>query len=337
MAFTVNSAPNAAGVQQDINTYHRKYHKEIWTRIRSMLKAEMYMSSFMSVKNQYVITTAAISDVIKKFACDFEPGPDVTFQPKIMEVCRMKADIEICCLDDLWSSYMADMFDLGMDNHTPVRFIQWIFDTLVIPKIVEELEFASVSGWTGATPAGGVTSNYTNVVDGVGTLAERIANNGQGEVVPTGAITAATALDQVETLLAAIPKKNRTGPNAGVLWMSEQSYRKFWLDRRADLGANMDYASLKASGNVDYLVDDYTKIQIHCFDGLDGSDLMFYTPKWNIRKLFNTIDMPTGGGFTTDRQDRCLHMMQDWHRGYGFIFDEYVWVNDQPLHGAANV
>lgn len=337
MGFTVQDAPNVSGVMQNLNTYHRKYHNEIWGKIRSMLKAENHMSSFMSVKDEYVITTATVNDIIKKFKCEFEPGVNFTFSPKILKVTRMKADIEFCCMDELWSSYLADMFDLGIDNHTPVRFIAWMFDSLVIPKIVEELEIASVAGWTGATGPGAGLTDYTNVVDGVATLAERAANNGAANIIPTGAISAGTAHNQVEEFLASIPKKVRRANQEGILWMSEQSYKKFWRDRRTNIGSNLDFLTLKNSEQGDFLVDDYTGVQLHCFDGLDGSDLMFFTPKWNVKKLFNTYDIASGGGFETDKQDRCIHAMKDWHRGYGFIFDEYVYVNDQELHGATNV
>jgi len=333
MSFTVQDAPNVEGVMQNLNTYHRKYHRQIWTEIYCELKAEGFMKSYMNVKDEFVITTAKIGDVIKRFKCDFEPGPDFEFKPQILKVRRQKADIEFCCMDELWNSYLADMYDLGIDNHTPVMFIRWIFQTIIQAKIIEEIEFASVAGLYQdiSDPA---LSNYTNVVDGAATLAERFANNGQANIVPTGQVAGSgNSMNIIEDFLGRIPKKIRKRGKEGVLWTSEQVHLDFFKDRRSSTGDKMDYATVKAGG----MKDDYTGIQIEDFEGMSGSDLIFWTPKWNVRKLMNTTDVVKGGGWLLDRKDRCMHAMKDWHRGYGFIFPQYVWVNDQPLHGVTNI
>ncbi len=329
----VNDAPNAAGVLQGLNLYHRRYSKDIYHEIRCKLKAEKYMRTRMMILDEDTITLSETKDLMKRFDCKFEPAECVNFTPRILKVRHIKIDKELCCLQTLHTTYMGDMFDLGEDSgkvNRFQRFIKWIFQNNLQDKIAEELEIASVRGWYESNPT---TPTYLNMLDGIGTIAERMANNGTAQVIPTGALTPGTAQDKIEAFLKAIPKKYRTGNTKGILWVSEQVACRFYFDRRADQGNNMDYQQLKAAG----LIDDFTQIEIVDFEGLDGSDFMFYTPKWNVTKMYNRHDVLKGGGWETDKQDRCIHIMKDFKRGYDFLDPRYVWTNDQALHGPTNI
>ena len=329
--IAVGDVTNPNGLAAGLNLAHRKYAQGMLGEIFAEMKAERFMASRAMVLDKDTVTETTIGDLIQRWACSFDPKGDMAFQPRDLEVCRLKIDREVGCLEALHKSYLSEMFTSADDFTDNIRTYSEWYQTRMYNKIGEEMEIAALRGWKDdSVPQ--ASSNYLNSVDGIGTIAERLVNNGTVISIPTGPLTPGSTLDKVEDFFASIPNKVRRGASRGILWMSEANYRQYWQDRRA-----AEYNQNCCDNKDAAMRVEYFNVDIEWFEGLDGSDLIFYTPANNVVKLFNITEDPRTMRFNAQPFNRTVKYMADFKRGYNFLDIRYVYVNDQPLHGPTNV
>ena len=330
MAITIGDTNNGT-IAAGLNLAHRDIARGMLGEVFTSLKAERFMQNYGMTVDKKTVTATTIGDLIQRWACSFDPKGDIAFQPRDLQVCRLKIDYQVGCLENLHESYLAEQFVPADDISLNLRnFSEWQIRQMY-GKIGEEMELSAIRGWKDDTVSQSA-SNYLNSVDGIGTIAERLVNNGTVISIPTGPLTPGSTLDKVEDFFASIPNKVRRGKERGILWMSETNYRQYWQDRRA-----AEYNQNCCDDKDAAMRVEYFNVDIEWFDGLEGSDLIFYTPARNVVKLYNRTEDPRTMRFNAQPFDRTVKYMADFKRGYNFLDIRYVYVNDQPLHGLTNV
>lgn len=318
--FNITINDTAAGIGQYYRQFGRTFFKKLYQRIQG----EMYMTPIPNVLDEYVTTAGDISNILKPYKCAFSPGAEMTFTPYINKVRKISGDILISCISDLQTRYLGW---LAMnDGHTANTqgYISYIMDEYILPKLIEEIDTMSYKGVYNPTAA---TPTYMDAVDGWGTIIDNEVAAGNIIPIATGAINAGNILSKLEEFVDAIPVTQRGSAANGVIFISEANFVRYFRDER---GQGWNQGCCEANNPNQPLrqfIQPYG-IELVGLNVMNGSDLFMYTPRANFLKMYNQIDIPNN--FDSQPFERCVKLMMDFKRGYGFGRLDCVWVNDQP-------
>jgi len=330
VAFSFAKIPNSSlavgldlsAIASEIELHFRKFNQSIWINIQKGIDFEAYMRPVAGVKGEYVNTNSTRSTFLQPFQKQFTASGDITFTPYKNLARRIKMDVLIDNLHELFDTYLAEM--MVDEKRTPDNypFMKWFFDNHVIPGIQEEINAISVKGEY-AAPTPGTPGASLESTDGVFTIiGNEITAGNLTNVITTGAITSANVVDKLEQFHKDLPAEWKK--IAGPIFLAEDILEMYRYTYRDDKGM---LPSIDVNNPYDRLWG--TSKTLIGLPDLNGSQRIMFTPigtSGNLLKLYDQLVMPTP---TVQLFERSVKILGDMHRGYGFQTLDAVFVNDQ--------
>jgi len=311
-----------SAIVSEIELHFRKFNNVIWTNIMKGVDFEQYMRPVAGVKGEYVNTNAVRSTFLQPFQKAFTASGDITLTPYKNYVRRIKMDVLMDNLHELFDTYLAEI--MVDETRTPDNypFVRWFIDNHVIPGIQEEMNAISVKGeYVAPTP--GTPGASLESTDGVFTIiANEITAGNLTNIITTGAITSSNVVDKLEQFHKDMPAEWKK--IAGPIFLPEDVLEMYRYTFRDDKGV---YPSIDVSNPVDRLWG--TNKTLIGLPDLNGSQRIMFTPtgaNGNLLKLYDSLMMPVP---TFQLFERSVKILGDFHRGYGFQSLDAVFVNDQ--------
>jgi len=202
--MTINLDANA----DTLNRYAVAYNPTIQQKMRQGLEFENILSP-RACDNTYSSPNVAVSEVVQSYQWQFTPKGNPTFNAVENKLQKIKIDIQLTAddLEKFWNSWKVEWHEIGK-NPLEWTFARYIYEMVMLPKAIEEMNSNSYNGVYAAPTAGTAGASNTSV-DG---FAKKIADAVTAtDLVPiaTGAFVANTMVNQIETWCDAIPQPYR--------------------------------------------------------------------------------------------------------------------------------
>lgn len=311
-----------ASTAASLNRHAIQYAGNIQQKLRTGLEFENLLKP-RACDNTYSAPNVSISEMIQQYQWQFTPKGNPTFDAVENKLQKIKVDI-LLTADDLekyWDAWKVEWHEIGK-NPLDWTLNRYLYDEVMMPKILEEM---NQNSWSGvyAAPTAGTAGVSVNSVDGYNkVLTDAVAAN---LIVPiaTGALVATTIVDQVETFCDAIPQPYRDLP--GVLLMSKTNARNYARDYRAKFGTGNS-----VNNPNDELRVDATMKRIVGIAAMEGSDKIIFDPAsitnmiWGTRRGY--------ASYPTIRWDGGIREIKgtaEFYRFYGFEYFEHLFINEQ--------
>jgi len=305
-------------VTTQLGAYFNYYSNQIWAAIAKGQDFESYMKAVPNVKSQYVTTTSRRTEFLQPWQKGFQAKGAVEMIPYINKIFAIKMDHTQDDLHALHNTYLAYLQD---ETKAPseIPFVKWLVDTHIIPGMTEEIRKMSVVG-NYVAPTSGTAGSSISSADGIFTIVADEITAGNITPIVTGAITSSNVVDKIELFHKSLPSEHRSRP--GVIFAAADMVENYKYGYRAAFGSNLDFngPTLNIWGTQKTLVG---------LDDLNGSSRLLYTPtgaNGNLLKMYDKIVMPTP---TVQLDKRDVHILTDFHRGWGFETLDEVFANDQ--------
>jgi hypothetical protein len=306
-----------------LNRHAVAYNPNIQQQMRAGLEYEK-MFAVRASDNVWSAPNVSTTEVIQPYQSGFTPKSTVTFDVEELKLQKIKIDLNYDA-DDLekwFESWKIEWHEIGKDEIN-WSFPRWIYDNVLMPKIMEEMNTNAFKGLY-AAPTTGVAGLSINSVTG---LIERFkAGVTAGDIteVVTGAITSANAVDKVETFCDALPELYRDLP--GTIYTDKTTEKYYYRDYRGQFGTGN---GVSGNENNDLRVDGTGK-KIVGLHGLTGTGGLIFVPAtkqnivWGTRTGYPT--MPTIRW--KDNDIRVLKGTTEFYRFYGYEYPAEVFIND---------
>lgn len=305
-----------------LNLHQRVYSKNINSQLRQGLVLENRMAP-VQADRVYTEPNVSVTDVIQAFQCQFTPKGDAVFNAVDNWLQPMKVDIQFSCadLEAFRNSWMAEWVEDGK-SRTEWSLPRYIYEEVIMPKIIEELELKISYKGSYLAPTPGTPGLTINAVDGLGKkIADAITASLLTPIV-TGALTPSTMLNQVEAMLDAIPVPFRDLP--GDVLMSPTRARQYWRDYRSEFGTGN---GVSGNQNLDLRVDATNKVIVP-IPAMEGSDRIIVVPKGALIVGYKK-GTPRLPQIRWQESDRVLKGLAEFDRFYGVRYWGNIFVNDQ--------
>lgn len=316
-AMSVNGL-DVSQIKSDIEEYFKYYGRDVWVQILKGTDFEAYMKKIANVRNEYVSTSSARSEILQSYQKAWTPkgGVDLTgYKNKIYD---MKMDLYLDNLHELFQTYLAYLADESkLPDQYP--FVQWLITYHVIPGLQEELRRTSVIGeYVAPTP--GTANDSIQAADGIFTTITKEVANGKITPIQLGAITSSNIVDQLEKFNRDLPAEWVGKP--GNIFLSSAMLQDYIYAYRDAFGQNRDFEgpTTKLWGTQKTLVG---------IDDLNGKDRILFTPdgpRGNLLCMYDKIINPAPHVFL--EKGRFVGMTAQFARGWGFQTLDVVFVND---------
>lgn len=147
-----------------------------------------------NVKFKSVIQKASTDDIVKDATCDFQTGQGtLTLTEKILQPEEFQVNLDLC-KKDLHSSWQAAEMGFGLNDTLPASFSDFVL-AHVAAKVADRTE---KNIWSGSTATSGQ-------FDGFATLLAADTDLPAGQDIVGTAVTAANVVDELGTVVDAIP------------------------------------------------------------------------------------------------------------------------------------
>lgn len=319
----LRSGVDISEVQSQLGTYLNvpKNAAGFYRRIYNEIEIIKYARKKSGQVGRHVGMASSNTEVLQAFQKAFTEKGGVTFNPYISTVFRLKVDILLDNVDEIYDSYLHFLSDETVQRKD-WPLVKYIVEHHIIPSIIDELNIASVIGrWI--APVNGVAGNSINSMDGSFTIISRAIDEGAITPIITGDITSANAVEKIELFADSIDT-NLTA-KGGVIFCSHTVARYYRDDYRNSFGSTND----KDAKNNSKL-DNYN-MQLVPLLGLGVSKKLMFTPsgvKGNLLWLYDKILNPTK--FDVQQHYRDVAIMGDFNAGVGFETLDVVYTNDLP-------
>jgi hypothetical protein len=246
-----------------------------------------------------------INDAIK-------PAPRYGYSKK----CKLDLAFDEEDIETLWKSYLGELENRNPQSIADLPyeavFLELIFAQLKEDEHLEAL-YKGVRDDAGSDPA--------DMFDGFIKLFKDDVTGGiipASNIVVTPAFTAANTVENLELFKTKVAERFW---NRDMVMVMAPSKKEFYnQDYRATFGAlpyNTQYQKTTLDG---------TRWEIIGDEGLEGSNLVFLTLRYNLKYL----TAGTGDMTRLDFQifNREMKMLGDWRAGVNYAWPEYIWLND---------
>ena len=316
---TIDSA--AAG----LNLVQRTYAPEMFQERRIGLEWETLLPARAADKI-YTAANATPTSILQPYQWQFTPKGTVAFDAVENTLRPVKADVKLTAedLEEFWDSWRLEWFEAGKDPLT-WAFPRYIYETVYMPKLIEEMNQAAWSGEY-AAPTAGTAGDYLETVDGFKKKIADAVTASELTEIATGALLAGSIVDQVEAFCDAIPQPYRDLP--GQLIMSSTNVRNYQRNYRTLFGTGngvsgnentelrVDYTNKRLKGMASMDVDGSNRI-IFIPDGIPG---LIYVVRRGFSPMIN---------IRWEAIERIVKGLGETYRAYGATYWENVFVNDQ--------
>lgn len=314
MAESINRTELAA-----FRAYVEKHSDEVLDLTLRGAPSLRHFTPFAGVTGELVLEWDDVADIVKPWSASFSADADLlTRYPVRLRSYFQKAEMSFIPKNDFFT-YKGFLVQTKM-NAKDYPYARWAMEKMAT-KIKTQQEFQQI--FTGDKLGSPVVA--ADVMNGLLTL---IADDQAGTPVltpvTTGALIAATVVDQIEQMDDAIDEEYRTQEMG--MFVSPEVFKMYRRKYRSLAGFH--------PGNPDTDSEDTIKLDgssttlISC-PGMTGSQRVILTPKSNI--YFAYDDPSDDSVFEMEQNHRQLDVWCDYWFGIGFlIFDPRIlYINDQ--------
>lgn len=313
---------NIAATAATLNRHAVTYNPNILQTLRTGLECERVFAP-RRADNTYSSANAKAGEVVQAYQSGFTPKGSVEFDAVDSKLSKIKVDVEFTAddLEKYFDSWMVEWHEIGKDPKE-WSFPRYIYEVVLLPKIIEEMNYNAMHGEYTA-PTAGQPGLSINSVDGY--IKRFIAAVSAGTVaeIVTGNVDASNAVNKIEIFADGLPEKYRDLP--GKIYCSHTVGRFYARDYREQFGTGNGVAGNQNTGlNVDY--SNKNLVPLHCLSGSNG---MIFVPDsidtliWGSRRGF-----PTMPEIRWETQERTVKGLCEFYRFYHWEFNEEVFIND---------
>ena len=234
-----------------------------------------YITIQEGVKYEEPINLFEVDLVLQNGTCVSTPSGSATFTQRNITVCP-RTSFDGICLKDLDKKY------LGISSLTPGSYNEtWALAGAYSELLVNQFQKSNDQFlWTaisGSSPAACSTTGLS------GLLSSGSAYSAPGVVVPAGqtALTASTALTQLDSLIEAIPSDVADRDDL-TMFMSVTNFRKFVTGIRTSNSYYFDPNSISNRGGILEMVYPFQNVKVVGTVGLQGSEKIVVGPAKQI-------------------------------------------------------
>ena len=313
---------NISTTAEALNRYHIRYDRTIHTTLKKGIELENLLRP-VSCKHTYTAASVEIESVLQAYQCAFTPNLSGEFDAIDNPLQRLKIDIQFTCddLDQFWDTWMCEWVEEGKPLAT-WTFPRWIYENHIIPKIFEDIDFASFWG-VREEPVAGVAGTPDKSVDGIRIKIERAQTAGLVVPIPTGVLNTDT-VNKVETFADNLPIRYRNLPGAFV--MSSTNSRKYWRDYRGHFGTGN---GVNNNENNELRIDG-TRQRIKGVGTMEGSEgLLFIPDNLNTAIHGRRTGTPYLPPIKWQVFERTIKGLMEFSKLYGFKYWGHTFINDQ--------
>lgn len=314
------SGPDVASVVAQLGQYITVNKKQIWAKIRQGIELHQYMTGVPNVTGFYAEMSATTTELHQAFqkGLQFKGNPSIeAFKNQNYHV---KIDALLDELDKLWDGYLVHLTDETTERKN-WPFVQFIIETALIPKMIEEINDMSCrASYVAPTP--GVAGPYMESMTGLFTLTTNLVTAGALTPIVVGAMNTTNGVSKVEAFLDAIPEVYKK--KGGQIFTSvgkRKAYTRNYRDIYNTSGLKEDRSQV--------FVDDENKIQVIGLTGAGAANRMIFVPgnpKEKLIHMYNKIAVPDR--LEVQATGRDLILLHDRWDGVGYKNLDGIFVSD---------
>lgn len=247
----------------------------------------------------------------------FSASGAVNLIQRDIAVCPFKVE-ESICLDEFEQYWIGQLMRDGSYNETAPDAFNTVY---VADKMAKIQQLIDKYFWAGSTD-----NNYSNgltLCDGIMDLLEySAATNSVVTTTYSGALSAATAIDAIDAMVAVIPT-DVISDETLTLFMGYADFRTYAKALRTAF-PGFDFLAQDATGSDFTLIHPGTNVKVVATVGMNGLSKRVLTPAWNL--VFGT-DLerdPEGFKVWFDLEDQLVKFRAKWKAGAQVYFPAYI-------------
>lgn len=308
-------------IQEIISAFGAYYENsgQNQTRVKKMLTQGLVTPGLcMPVKTDdtvFKLAKLSLQHVVQPFQKGWTPRNAAAITPNEIRLFHFKVD------EDIWPDD-AEATWLGFLTSESVTRKEWplvryLIETGYVPQINHDMELFEYGKGVYVEPTQGESGVTGSGMDGLIIQLQRGVDNETINSIPLGALNKDTIYDQVEAFVDGISQIYQGIPMS--VFMS-QTWRKLYLRNKRENG----YYFRTSDKDVDESID-FTNQNVVELPCLNGTDVMFATPKENLLHLTKKSSNKTK--FSIEESKREVSFLCDWWEGMGFGMNAAVWTN----------
>ena len=144
MQYSGDDTINTSELQEEFGRYISGQKLDVFRQINLDLTITDYMTTIVTDKTEWRATEAIQTSVLQQFTPKWTPKGGAKFNPITVKSFKLKVNVAITPAD-IVDQYIGYMYD---ENLTPdqMPIVAFIVNTLVLPKLLEDLEIAMATG-----------------------------------------------------------------------------------------------------------------------------------------------------------------------------------------------
>lgn len=316
----LRAGPDVSDLNTDLGTYVKVNAAKIWGKIRQGIELTQYMTGKSGVTGYYASMLASTSELHQPWQSGLQFKGDPTIEAFKNQNFHVKIDAKLDKMDDLWNGWLNYLASEG-DPRDKWPFVQFIVETALIPKMIEEINEMHCRG-SYVAPTAGTAGGYMTSMNGLFTICTNLVTAGAFTPITVGSMTDANGVDKVKAFLAGIPEVYKA---KGGQIITSVGKRKNYTTHYRTIYQN---SGLKDDRN-NVMVDDENNIKVIGLTGAGSANRMIYIPgnsKDKLIHMYNKIAIPDR--LETQVQGRDVILLHDRWDGVGFENLDGIFVSD---------
>lgn len=316
----------AADVVTEFGAFYRPEGQSTVDLVSTLMQRSVTAAYFPTrLTEQTLLRKASTSfaRVLQRFQKGFTPVGGTTFEPKTIQLYKLKIDLQETPddLEETWLGFLADNSLKRQDW----PFIKWYLDN-ALKRADQDLELNEIFyGVPGAITPGTATVAGTSLL-GIKKTINTIDGAGTGDKQVLGATPSDPVdfVDYVEAFFGALDPLLQNELVGDYIFMSIANKNLFRDGMR--IKYNTYYNQV---GDADITTLRNYNVQLIGLPSMVGSNKIWATPKWNRQAGFKKPGNEMI--FQVENVDRTVKAYTDYFKGFGFWLEQYVVYNDVEL------
>jgi len=317
MQYSGDNTINTSELETEFGKYITGQKLDVFRQLNLGLTITNFMTTILTDKTEWRATEAIQTSVLQQFTPKWTPKGSAKFTPITIKNFKLKVNVAITPAD-IVDQYIAYLYD---ENMTPdqMPIVPFITNTLVLPKLLEDLEIAMATGKfveRTQTQDGVAGSDAEESMDGVLTILSQLkakVGNRVTWLLSGVVLTEANILAKMAEVVDSIPYKYQRKAitihaDPDLIRMYGRAYQKAFPNTK-----NQDGEMMRL---------DFSKLTFAPVDGFIGTEAFVITPKENFIHL-QSRDV-AGAKIFMQVQNYDVKIFMEFWKGCGFAMEEAV-------------
>lgn len=303
-------------IKNEIVRYGQKNPLDLQTAILSdEIFLNKYARTLPKVKGEYHIPYVLMGNVVQAFSDKWTEYGQVEFGKKLLKNYHMKVNFPINPYQ-VYGSWVEELYE---EDKKPADMpISKYIVEMMKKKIISDIDTVSITGVYDASQVGSTTPDYTKTMDGLNAVVDRAVADTTNPVftIPVDASLSADIVNRVTKFEKGLPDRGKVS----TIFISLEEFNDYVEARETPANQYIDFndpqrGKTKYGRNI-VGVPGLKKGRIIAF--YDGNLFRLYDRKDNPAKIDDV-----------QVQDYKVKIFSQWHLGYDFAINEYLFVESQ--------